>query len=111
MSKPIKLNWTVQEYLGCELQRIVDGKPGEPVPATEELDAQIKYCSAGLGRGYSILTIERDELGVSHAKSGGMVATLERGPDDRKCWVVTSWINLNALKHLTRISEPESPAT
>ena len=93
------LDFTVREYIGNPLQRVVDGKPGEDVPATEELVVETQYCCLGLF-GYHVGVIVKDNLGIAYLDAGGVIAYLHQGEDDRNVWSISSWVNVNALKKL-----------
>ena len=88
--------------MGCELFKIVDGKVGEPVPATEDLVMGQEYCSPGLFGGYHVGVVKQHSEGTLYLDCGGLVTTdLQRDADDRHAWTVGGWINMNALKKLT----------
>jgi hypothetical protein len=97
-----KLNWVFQEYSGVELHPIIDGKPGpEPVPMTEDLVVGRDYTAIGLMGEHIRWTVEKDSYGeLSISNGSSLIGCLQRGGDDRNCWVVTGMINTRGLKRL-----------
>jgi len=94
----ITLGFTVHEYLGCKLFKVVDGKPVlEPIPATEELVEGQQYCAAGFGGGYVVGVIALDDEGDQYLDTEGLIGALCRGEDDRNAWTMGGWINKRAL--------------
>jgi hypothetical protein len=99
------IGFTVREYLGSELFKVVEGKPViEPIPATEELVEGQQYCAASLFGGYHVGVIVRDEYTL-YLDTGGLIGTLCRGEDDRNAWTMSCWINKKCLDKLTLSSQ------
>jgi hypothetical protein len=96
----LTLGFKINEYLGCKLFKMVNGKPVlESIPATEELVEGRQYCSAGLG-GYLVGVITIDKYGVPYLDTGGLIGYLCRGEDDRNVWAMGGWINKRCLDKL-----------
>lgn len=107
-----KIKWVVRELMGVELYPIIDGKKGdEPVPATEELVVGGKYTSCGLLGEYILWTVEQDTHGELTVNTGNTLGVLERGKDERNCWVVTGMINKRGIERLQLAIQSRSPET
>ena len=104
------LNWVVQEYSGVGLYPIIDGRPGpDPVPMTEDLVVGRDYTASGLMGEDLRWTVDKDSYGELNISCGSsLIGCLQRGGDDRNCWVVTGMINTRGLTRLI-IDTKESP--
>jgi len=101
------INWVVREYCGVELYPIIDGRPGpDPVPITEDLVVGQDYTAIGLFGEQLRWTVDKDSHGEFSISSGSsLIGCLQRGGDDRNCWVVSGMINTRGLKRLSLNSE------
>lgn len=107
--KSMTLNWVVQEYSGVELHPIIDGQIGpDPVPMTEDLVVGRDYTAIGLFGEHLRWTVGKDGYGEFTISSGeSLIGTLQRGGDDRNCWVVTGMINTRGLRKLVKNTTSE----
>jgi hypothetical protein len=106
-TKDRTLNWVVQEYSGVELHPIIDGLPGPyPVPMTEDLVVGRDYTAIGLFSEHLKWTVGKDSYGEFTISCGtSLIGCLQRGGDDRNCWVVTGMINTRGLEKLVKTTE------
>ena len=103
----LKLNWVMKEYSGVELYPIIDGRPGpEYVPMTEDLVVGCDYTASGLFGEHIRWTVGKNNHGEFQISSGSsLIGCLQRGGDDRNCWVVSGMINTRGIKKLEKIME------
>ena len=74
---------------------------------TEDLVVGRDYTALGLMGEYIRWTVGKDEYGEFHISSGSsLIGCLQRGGDDRNCWVVTGMINTRGLTKLSIQTEP-----
>lgn len=94
---PSKINWTVREYLGATIYRVVDGQVVEE-PVREPL------CVGDVVSLYGVTaTVKQGEDGEWYAENTAMVSPLEFGEDDRQCWVSGGIISRKAIEMLAKM--------
>jgi len=95
--------FVVHEWNGVPLHSILDGKiVKKPVPTTEDLVVGHDYAACGLS-GYLLWTVGKDADGELHITCGPyLIGCLERGRDERNCWVVTGMINTRGLTKIKK---------
>jgi hypothetical protein len=90
MTEPLKLNWTIKEYIGPTVY-----KKNAPNVAL--------YEQADLKEGDEIIcgswffTVEKFEDGELFGQSEHLAAALEFNQDDRKCWVCGGIVNKRGI--------------
>lgn len=92
---PSKINWTVREYLGATIYRVVDGQVVEE-PVREPLRVGDVVSLYGV-----TATVAQGEDGEWYAENTAMVSPLEFGEDDRQCWVSGGIITRHAIKMIS----------
>ena len=94
---PSKINWTVREYLGATIYRVVDGQVVEE-PITTFLHVGDVVSLYGV-----TATVAQGEDGEWYAENAAMVSPLEFGGDDRECWVSGGIISRKAIEMLAKM--------
>lgn len=91
--KPLKLNWVVKEYIGCEayfksneyLYKIDDIKVGDEI-----------FC---FDLKMIITSINNDK---AFAENERHISILNFAEDDRKCWVCSGLVNKRGIKNTSK---------
>jgi hypothetical protein len=99
-TEELKLNWTVREYIGCEII-----KKGSEEPLKQLDDIKIgDEILLPLFNGYCEGKVVELSGKNGYARSVNDVygTVLEFGGDDRECWVSVGLINLRGIKKLTK---------
>jgi hypothetical protein len=92
----LKLNWTVREYMGCDVY--IEGDQDKKPITTK---SGIKVGDRLVAWGYIIVVTELDPPSAE-TTSGSTLVILEFDKDDRHCWVAGGMINKRALKQLCK---------
>lgn len=94
-----QIGWTVHEYSGGEVYRMVDGKPvHEPLTSKDDLkDGDTVLCPSLMGYFIGTVRVDGDEV---YARAGDHIGFLEFNQDDRHCWTCSGTADLAALMKL-----------
>lgn len=95
--KPLRLNFTIQEYMGSEVLKSRDGGPilsRDGLALGDEIFGHDIFA-------WRSMTVTRLEGDRGYAEDEWVGVSLEFGKDDRKCWVAVCWINLDAVRRWT----------
>lgn len=84
----MELDWTVREYLGGSVRKVLDGKVLEGL-LTEVSDLQNGDKVEVYGFVFDVIGNE----GALSLKSGKCTGRLSFNEDDRHCWVCTGIVN------------------
>jgi hypothetical protein len=94
MTKRLKLNWTVKEYIGSEVYHKL--QPDTSLFNENDLkDGDEIICFSWY------FTVKKYTNGELYGQNKQLTAILEFAKDDRKCWVCSGIINMRAVKKLT----------
>ena len=96
-TEPSKIKWTVREYVGATVYRVVDGQVSEE-PATGPLLAGDGVSFYGMTG-----TVKQGEDGKLYAENSNAVSPLDFGEDERKCWVSGGIISRKAIEMISKL--------
>ena len=94
---PAPIKWTVREYCGAEVYRVLDGQVGEE-PVRDPLQIGDVVSLYGV-----TAIVKQGEDGHLYAENSSMISPLEFGEDDRKCWVSGGIINRKAMEMIAKM--------
>lgn len=94
MTEELKLNWTVQEYLGQDVYK--KNMPDVLITNKDDLKEGDEIIAGGW-----LFTIVKDQYGVLYGSNQSRLqAILEFNGDDRHAWVAIAFVNTKALEKL-----------